>query len=84
MDNEVFTVIITSPFFSYEIEKKGKKKNKKQGRIHGNPCRDRLGMGSNELGRGSNELGRGSNDYSHTKSKSVTDRPTNTMTDIVS
>ena len=33
---------------------------KKQGRIHGNPCRGRLGRGSNEMGRGSNELGRGS------------------------
>ena len=33
---------------------------KEQGRIHGNPCRGRLGRGSNELGRGSKELGRGS------------------------
>ena len=34
----------------------------KQGRIHGNPHRGRLGRGSNDLGRGSNGLGRGSND----------------------
>ena len=32
------------------------------GRIHGNPCRGRLGRGSNEFGRGSNELGRGRNE----------------------
>ena len=62
----------------------------KQGRIHGSPCIGRLSRGSYELGRGSNELGRGSielsrgsNDLSrdskggsHTKSESVTDRPT--------
>ena len=48
----------------------------KQGCIHGSPCRGRLGRGSIELGRGSNDLGRGSKGRSHTKSKSVTDRPT--------
>ena len=32
-----------------------------------------------QLGRGSNELGRGRNDHSHTKSKSVTDQPTDTV-----
>ena len=31
---------------------------------HGNPCRWRLGRGSNDLGGGSNALGRGSNDLS--------------------
>ena len=34
----------------------------KQGRIHGHPCRGRLGRSRNKLGRGKNELGRGSND----------------------
>ena len=35
------------------------KKYIKQGHIHDNPCRGRLGRGRNELGRGSNDLGRG-------------------------
>ena len=67
-----------------------------QGRIHGNPCRGRLGRGSNELGRGSNELGGGSNELgrgrnvlgrgfkgrSHSKSKVLpTDGPTDGPTD---
>ena len=51
-------------------------KQKNQGRIHGNPCRGRLGRGSDKLGRGSKELGRGSNELDramkgclHSKSK---------------
>ena len=52
----------------------------KQGRIHGSPCRGWLGRGSDKLGRGSNELGRGGKGRSHAKSKSVTDRPTDTAT----
>ena len=40
---------------------KRKKGKKEQGRINGNPCRGRLGRGSNELGRGRNYLGRGLN-----------------------
>jgi len=68
--------------------------NLKKGRKHGNPCRRRLGRGSNMLGRDSNMLGRGCNELgmgstelgrcrkgrSHTNSKSVTDRPTDRPT----
>ena len=39
-----------------------------------------LGRGSIELGRGNNDLGRGSKGRSHTKSKSVTDQPIDTLT----
>ena len=60
----------------------------KLGRIHGNLCRGRMGRGSNEMGKGNNELGKGNNEFgksnkghSHTKSESVTDRPTDQSTD---
>ena len=57
------------------------KKNQEEGtneqaRLNGNLCRGRLG-------RGSNKLGRGSKDRLHTKSKSSTDRTTDTPTDTV-
>ena len=52
-----------------------------RGRIHGSPYRGRLGRGSNELGRGNNEFGRSNKGHSHTKSKSVTNRPTDRPTD---
>ena len=55
---------------------------KKQGRIHDCPRRGRLGRGSIELGRGSNEFGRSCKGCSHTKSKSVTDRPTDRHSDL--
>ena len=70
--------------------------SRKQGRIHGSPCCRRLGRGKNDLGRGSNNLCRGSDElgrsnnkfgrsnkiHLHTKSKSVTDQPTDRHGDL--
>ena len=65
-----------------EDEKNQNDVKRKQGRIHGNPRRGRLGRGNIELGRGS-MLGRGSNNFgrsskgrSLTKSIHVTDQLT--------